>query len=139
SSGGRGNGGGGGESEWMAKNEDTAGTIVLSATDIDSQNLSFSIVTNPSKGTLSAISAPNCVANGIGSSCTATVIYNLVPNQNGSDSFVFKVTDGSLDSDLAIVRITGNPVNDGPVAAADFYATSKDMVLSVGSPGPLGK
>src|SRR5262249_56442305 len=53
-------------------------------------------------------------------------------------SFVFKVTDGSLDSDLAIVRITVNPVNDGPVAAADFYATSKDTVLSVGAPGPLG-
>ena len=33
-------------------NEDTTAAVVLSATDIDSQSLSFRIVTNPSKGTL---------------------------------------------------------------------------------------
>ena len=56
-------------------NEDTTAAVVLSATDIDSQSLSFRIVTNPSKGTLSPISAPNCVVNGGGANCTATVIY----------------------------------------------------------------
>jgi hypothetical protein len=56
-------------------NEDTTAAVVLSATDIDSQSLNFRIVTNPSKGTLSPISAPNCVVNAGGANCAATVIY----------------------------------------------------------------
>src|SRR5262245_10647676 len=125
-------------SQSVSTNEDTTATITLNATDIDSPSLSFSIVTNPGKGTLSVISAPSCIATGIGSTCSATVIYNPAADQNGVDSFAFKVNDGSLDSNLGTVSITVNSVNDGPVAVADFYITSKDTMLSVGAPGPLG-
>ena len=95
-------------SQTVATNEDTPATIVLNATDIDSQSLIFSIVTNPSKGTLAAISAPNCVASGIGVTCNATVVYIPATDQNGTDTFAFKVNDGSLDSNVAVVSILIN-------------------------------
>ena len=90
-------------------NEDTTATVVLSATDIDSQSLNFRIVTNPSKGILGPISAPNCVANGGGANCTATVLYIPMPDQNGSDGFTFVVSDGNLDSNVADGQHNGEP------------------------------
>ena len=122
----------------VVANEDTPLTIVLSATDIDSQSLNFRIVTNPSKGTLSDISAPNCLINGGGANCTATVLYIPMLDQNGSDGFTFIVSDGNLDSNVAGISITVNLVNDGPVATDDFYAIGKDTALSVSAPGLLG-
>ena len=124
-------------SQTVTTNEDTPATIVLNATDIDSQSLNFSIVTNPSKGTLAAISAPNCVASGIGANCNATVVYIPATDQNGTDTFAFKVNDGSLDSNVAVVSILIT-VNDGPVATDDFYTTGKDTALSLAAPGLLG-
>ncbi len=122
----------------ITTNEDASVTILLNAIDIDSESLTFGIVTHPSKGTLSAISAPNCVANGSGSSCTATVIYVPTADQNGADNFSFKVNDGNSDSNVAAVNITLYAVNDGPVARDDFYATTKDTPLSVAAPGLIG-
>ena len=125
-------------SQTVSTNEDTPTTIVLNATDVDSQSLNFSIVTNPSKGTLAAISAPNCLASGIGANCNATVVYIPATDQNGTDTFAFKVNDGSLDSNVAVVSILINTVNDGPVATDDFYTTGKDTALSLAAPGLLG-
>src|SRR4029434_9321521 len=94
-----------------------------SATDIDSQSLNFRIVTHPSKGTLSPISTPNCVVNGGGANCAATVIYTPTADQNGSDGFTFVVNDGNLDSNVAFVSITVNLVNNGAVARYECYIT----------------
>ena len=122
----------------VVANEDTPLTIVLSATDIDSQSLNFRIVSNPSKGTLSDISAPNCLTSDGGANCTAAVLYIPMLDQNGSDGFTFIVSDGNLDSNVAGISITVNLVNDGPVATDDFYAIGKDTALSVSAPGLLG-
>ena len=126
-------------SQTVVTNEDTPATIVLNATDIDSQSLTFSIVTNPSKGTLAAISAPNCVASGIGASCNATVVYIPATDQNGTDTFAFKVNDGSLDSNVAVVSILITTVNDGPIATDDFYTTGKDTASEFGCTGNTRK
>ncbi|TMA82411.1 MAG: tandem-95 repeat protein, partial [Deltaproteobacteria bacterium] len=117
--------------------EDAPIVITLSASDVDNSTLSFSIVTNPTNGSLGAIPAPNCVASGAGSECTATVTYSPAANFSGSDSFTFKVNDGSLDSNVATVSITVSSVNDAAIAAHDFYSTDKDRVFSIGAPGVL--
>jgi len=119
--------------------EDNPVLVTLHATDIDSGGLTFSILMGPSKGSLGSISSPSCasVPNGTGTpgvNCTATVTYTPGLNYGGSDSFIFKVNDGSLDSNFATVALTVNAVNDAPVAANDFYATDKDTLLSVAAP-----
>ena len=110
-------------------NEDTAVVITLTASDVDSASLSSSIVANPTNGTLSAISAPNCVASGTGSNCTATVTYTPAANYNGPDSFAFKANDGALDSNTATVSITVLPVNDAPVASNGTATTNEDNAI----------
>ena len=79
---------------------------------MDGDSLSFSIVTQPAHGTLGSIAAPDCAGN----TCTADVTYTPAANYSGTDSFTFKVNDGTADSNTATVSITINPVNDAPVA-----------------------
>jgi len=88
----------------VSTDEDTQLAITLTAYDVDGDTLTYSIVTNPSQGTLSG-TPPN-------------VTYNPYANYNGSDSFTFKANDRVSDSNIATVSITVNPVNDTPVLAS---------------------
>lgn len=58
------------------------------------------------------------VAPGIGtlSGTAPSLTYTPAANYNGTDSFTFKVNDGTVDSNVATVTITVTPVNDAPVA-----------------------
>jgi len=73
----------------------TAKAITLTATDVDGDALTYTIVTSPSHGGLSG-TPPN-------------VIYTPAPNYSGNDSFTFRVYDGKAESELATVSITVNP------------------------------
>ncbi len=56
------------------------------------------------------------VANGaLTFTSDGSFIYSPRANFNGTDSFKYKVSDGSLDSNIATVTLTVNPVNDPPV------------------------
>ena len=66
--------------------EDTAVAVTLAATDIDSAILSYTVVTRPTKGTLSG-TAPN-------------LTYTPNANTNGADSFTFTANDGTVDSNI---------------------------------------
>lgn len=87
----------------LGVNEDSPASGTLTASDIDSTNLTYSIVSQGSKGT--------AIINN-----TATGTYSYTPNANvtGTDSFTFKVNDGAVDSNVATVSITITPVNDFP-------------------------
>jgi PKD repeat protein len=65
--------------------------IVLTATDVDGDALSWVITSPPTHGTLSG-AAPN-------------LVYTSAPGYAGPDSFAFLVSDGSLDSDVASVGL----------------------------------
>ncbi len=88
----------------ITTNEDASVNVILSATDADHDALTFTVLTNPSHGTLSA-TAPN-------------LIYTPDANYHGSDSFTYKANDGTVDSMPATVNITINSVNDFPTADA---------------------
>src|SRR5207237_1213794 len=92
--------------------EDTAKAIVLTASDIDGDALTFSLVAGPAHGALSG-TAP-------------TVTYTPAANYNGPDSFTFKANDGTLNSNVATVTLTVTPVNDAPVATAQSVTTNQD-------------
>lgn len=98
-------------------NEDTSVAILLKGTDPENSPLTYSVVSTPTKGTLTG-TAPN-------------LSYSPSADFNGSDSFTFRVNDGSLDSATATVSITVMPVNDAPVANAKSVATSEDSALGI--------
>ncbi len=82
--------------------EDTQTTFTLSATDIDGDTLTYSIVSTPTNGVLGIITGNQ-------------ISYTPGDNYVGSDSFTYKVNDGSVDSNVATVTITVTSVNDGPI------------------------
>jgi VCBS repeat-containing protein len=63
--------------------------------------------------------------------------YTPAANYNGTDSFTYKTSDGSLDSDVATVNLAVNAVNDAPDANDDLYATTQGTPLAVAGPGVL--
>jgi len=107
------------DAQSVTTNEDTAKLITLAGSDVDGNNLSFSIVSGPTHGTLGSIGAPTCTGT-TPKSCTADVTYTPASNYNGSDSFTFKVNDGTVDSSAATVSITVTAVNDAPVATVSL-------------------
>lgn len=80
--------------------EDTSVNVPLTGSSIRSGSLSFALVANVRRGTLSG-SLPD-------------VVYTPNPNFSGEDSFMFTVNDGTDVSSAATVHITINPVNDAP-------------------------
>ena len=98
------------DSQSVATDEDTPLPITLTASDPDGDALIYYIVSYPSNGTLSG-TAPY-------------VNYTPNPDYNGPDSFTFKANDWIVDSNLATVTITINPINDPPVADAGSNQTA---------------
>ena len=86
----------------VSTDEDAPKVITLNGSDVDGEFSSYTIVTNPAHGTVSG-TGPN-------------LTYTPSANYNGSDSFTFKVNDGTVDSATATVSITVNAVNDVPIA-----------------------
>jgi hypothetical protein len=89
-----------------------AKSIMLTASDADNDPLTFSIVTQPSHGTIST---------GAG----ASRIYTPSSNYLGSDNFTFKANDGTLDSNVATVSITVQ--NEAPVASDQTITVDKNV------------
>lgn len=88
----------------VTTNEDTTVSVPLQVSDPDpNTTLSYTIVTPPTKGTLT---------NGTGN----VKFYKPNLNANGTDSFTFKASDGTLESNVETVTVTITPVNDVPVA-----------------------
>lgn len=89
----------------IVTDEDTPVNAQLQAYDIDSPTLTYTRLTGPSHGSITAFSA-------------ATGAFTYLPNlnYNGSDAMTFRANDGIANSNPATVSITVNPVNDPPVA-----------------------
>lgn len=92
------------DNQTLTTPEDTDLSITLTATDAESNPLTYTIVTPPAHGTLSG-TAPD-------------VVYHPDSNYNGPDSFSFMANDGLLDSNTAVITLDVTPVNDPPVADA---------------------
>jgi len=86
----------------VSTNEDIDKSITLTGSDPESQPITYTVLTQPSHGTL------------IGTAPLIT--YHPNTNYFGSDSFTFKVNDNLADSNVATVTIMVDSVNDAPVA-----------------------
>src|SRR5262249_42182372 len=58
-------------------------------------------------------------------------------NFNGTDSFIYQASDGTLVGDGVTVTFNVAPVNHAPTAEPHPYATSEDTALSIQAPGVL--
>ena len=106
-------------------NEGTALTVGVAqgvlANDSDpdgASGLTAEVVNGPSHGTLEL-------------NADGSFIYTPTGDYNGSDSFTYRVNDGTATSDPITVMLTIAAVNDAPVAAADSYTVSEDATLTV--------
>ncbi len=97
--------------------EDGSGPAPLFASDIVVTSLSYSIVTGPAHGTLSG-TAPN-------------LVYTPNGNYFGPDSFTFKASDGTQDSNVATMSISVTAVNDAPAANAQTVTTDEDTARAI--------
>jgi large repetitive protein len=102
--------------------EDTGVAITLAGTDGDSDPLSFAVVDPPTHGDLTGVAE--------------NLTYTPDADFHGSDSFTFKVNDGTDDSAAATVDITVNPVNDAPVAVNDPGAACPSSAFGGSFPIP---
>ncbi len=98
-------------------NEDSSVGIVLTGSDPDGNTISYSISSQPNKGTLTC-SGPQC-------------LYTPTANINGTDFFNFKTSDGSLTSRAARVSITINAMNDAPTLNGASYTIAEDATVTM--------
>ena len=104
---------------------DVAGGVLANDTDPDGDPLTAVLVSGPANGTL-ALNADG------------SFTYTPTTGFSGSDSFVYKANDGSLESE-ATVTITVNPFLGAPDVSDDAYSTGEDLALTVdASLGVLG-
>ncbi len=104
--------------------------VLQNDSDIDSPliKVNTSVVTGPANGSLSI--------NSDGS-------FTYTPNVNfsGINSFTYKANDGTVDSNVATVTITVNPVNDAPVLdntkSPTLTAQNEDSGAPSGAVGTL--
>src|SRR5437667_2752541 len=98
--------------------------ILLNDSDVEGSPLTIVVVSNPAHGTLSM-------------NVDGSFTYKPAANYNGADSFTYKVSDGTTESNVATVSLTVNPLTDFPTANNDTYVVAEDNVLTVGAPGVL--
>lgn len=96
-------------------NEDVPQALTLDAAS-PGGSLTYTIVTGPSHGGLT----------GTGANQT----YTPVPDFNGTDTFTWRVNDGTNNSNTSTMTITVREVNDPPTAVDDSKTTTANNALT---------
>ncbi|WP_413614989.1 Ig-like domain-containing protein [Halomonas cupida] len=104
--------------EAVTTQEDVPVSGAITTHDVEGDELSFSVVDEPSSGTL--------VLNDDG-----TFTYTPDSNTKGADSFRVKVDDGHGGTTIVTVPVKVMPVNDAPVARDDATTTREDTPITV--------
>jgi hypothetical protein len=91
--------------------------VVLSATDAESDTITYTLVTSPTHGSLSG-ELPN-------------LLYTPEENFVGDDSFQFRAGDIHGATTLATINITVLPTNTAPVAENLALSTTQESAVAV--------
>ena len=108
-------------------NEDTPVTVDVLDGDTDVDTDAELNVTPQAAVTIGSVGTP---AHGTAEIVEGKIVYTPAANWNGTDSFTYTVTDGE-QTDTGTVSITVTPVNDNPVAEADFATTNDEDLVTV--------
>ena len=103
-----------------AEDQSVIANVLGNDEDPDQDPITISSFTNPSNGTVTD--------NGDG-----TLTYAPNADFNGSDSFMYTISDGKGGFDTGTVTVTVEPVNDAPIAVPDNASTdvATSVVISV--------
>ena len=98
----------------LITDENTAGSVALTAVDIDTDaaNLIWTVITDATDG----------VASISGSGTNVSADYTPTANFSGNDSFVVQLSDGTSNVSIT-VNVTVNAVNEAPVITNGATAT----------------
>jgi VCBS repeat-containing protein len=91
--------------------------VLANDSDIDSPTVRIASTTSPAHGSVTV-------------NPDGTITYTPDANFNGTDTFTYRVTDGTLSSAPATVTVTVKPSNDAPVAQNSFISTPEDTPIS---------
>ena len=97
-------------------NEDEIQTITLIGSDVDGDNLTYALASNPLNGT---------------TSLSGNVVTYIAANFNGYDNFYFTVSDGEATSETATVHISLSAVNDAPTVSVLSASVSEDETQTI--------
>ncbi|MCE5334113.1 MAG: tandem-95 repeat protein [Desulfobacteraceae bacterium] len=92
--------------------------VLKNDSDPEKSELSATLVDGPLHGTLAFKS-------------DGSFTYTPEANFNGTDSFTYTASDGSIVGEAATVTLNVTAVNDAPVAGNDSYTTAEDSELIV--------
>ena len=102
----------------------TAPGVLGNDADIDGDALTAVLVATTTNGTLTL--NPN-----------GSFTYMPKTNYNGTDTFTYKTTDGSLSGNTATVTITMAPLTMRRSLSNDTYSVNEDATLNIAAPGVL--
>ena len=102
----------------MPEDSSISANLANSSSDPDGDPLTGILVSTTTHGTLTFFS-------------NRTFTYQPDANFNGTDSFTYKVNDGTADSNVATVTIKVDAVNDAPVAGNDTATTNEDTAVQI--------
>ena len=108
------------EPQSLTTNEDTALDVLLVGSDVESDSLTFSLMSLPQHGSLAG-TIPN-------------LRYTPEENYHGEDAIVFAVSDAQSTSPQTTVSITIEPVNDPPTVENLQNATGEDTPITIELP-----
>jgi VCBS repeat-containing protein len=91
--------------------------VLANDTDIDGDPLTATLVSDPAHGTVQF-------------QTDGFFIYMPAGNFNGTDRFSYRVSDGALHSDEAVVTLTVKSVNDPPVVTPQSLTVNEDQGLT---------
>jgi uncharacterized repeat protein (TIGR01451 family) len=92
---------------------------------------------DPNGSPLTAMLDSDVVTGTLELDSSGAFTYTPLLNWSGSVTFTYHAHDGSLVSNMAVVTLTVDAVNDPPTAANDAYSTGEDLTLTVSEPGLL--
>jgi ELWxxDGT repeat protein/VCBS repeat-containing protein len=102
--------------------EDAPLNGTLTGSDPDGDPLTYIVTSGPSHGVFTSFD-----------SNTGAYTYQPNPDYNGSDTFTYKVNDGTVDSNQATINITISPVNDPPQITSGATFTPNEQQTAVGT------
>nr|WP_264010167.1 cadherin-like domain-containing protein [Mycolicibacterium flavescens] len=105
------------DSYTVAEDGELQGNVLDNDSDVDGDELKAVLVSGPSSGSLTLNE-------------DGTFTYRPNANFSGTDTFFYRVNDGTVNSSTRSVTISVTAVNDPPVAGNDSVTTNEDTAYS---------